>query len=60
MTTYNWFQLIAMIASIFIIPLAGMVWRMRRNDIRHITERLDKIEELLQIHIQWHLDHKPE
>jgi len=56
MTTYNWFQLIAMIASIFIIPLAGIVWKMRHNDMRHIQERLDKIESLLQTHIQWHID----
>jgi len=46
----------AMIASMFIVPLGTIVWRMRYNDMRHIQERLDRIEELLQTHIQWHVD----
>jgi len=54
MTTYNWYQLVAMIVSIFVV--ARIIWKMRHNDIKHIHTRLDKIEELLQTHIQWHVD----
>jgi len=59
----SWLQLFAMIGGGIAIPLAALVLKMRHNDIRHltkadhdITERLDKIETLLQVHLQWHID----
>jgi tetrahydromethanopterin S-methyltransferase subunit G len=30
----------------------------RTNDLKHIEDRLDKIEKKIDDHIEWHLNHK--
>ena len=47
------------VATLGIIPLVLAVWRnlnrIRENDMHEITERLRRIEEKLDRHLEWHL-----
>lgn len=40
--------------------VGSFLWRhiekIRGNDLKHVDERLDRIEEKLDNHLQWHLD----
>jgi hypothetical protein len=40
-----------------ILFIAGVAWRMRFNDMHEIRERLTRIEDKLDDHLRWHLDH---
>jgi hypothetical protein len=40
-----------------ILFIAGVTWRMRSNDMHEIRERLTRIEDKLDDHLRWHLDH---
>ena len=40
--------------------LLGLWWklaRLRANDLQHLEVRLARIEEKLDAHLSWHLDH---
>ena len=47
------------VATLGIIPLVLAVWRnlnrIRENDMHEITERLRRIEEKLDRHLEWHI-----
>ncbi len=45
--------------GVLVIPLGVWVWKIHSNDMKHLNLRLDKIEKLLQDHLQWHIDNKP-
>jgi hypothetical protein len=52
----------AEIGLTFLVPavggLAGWLWRLHQNDLRHIHERLDRVERKLDEHLLWHLNHE--
>ena len=52
-----------------VLPLGYFLWRMKTNDIKHISKRLDVIEERqredhkqliaqMNKHLEWHLNEK--
>lgn len=55
------FQLILNILGILVLPGLFFVWRemrrVRENDLAHIQGGLNRIEERLEEHLRWHLDH---
>lgn len=48
------------IFSVIVLPLVFFVWRrleqMRVNELRHLEERLERIERKLDEHLQFHLE----
>ena len=57
------FQTILNIVGVLVLPLLFFVWRemrrVRENDLAHIQVSVDRIEQRLTEHLQWHLEHHP-
>ena len=60
MTALEWLRLTVEILSAVILPFVFFSWRQirqtRRNEFRHLEERLLRIEEKLDEHIRFHLE----
>ena len=64
---YQLVQIITAIAGLTVVPLAWLVWKIRANDLEHISGKLEdirsslmRLEEKTDQHIQWHLETKHE
>jgi hypothetical protein len=62
MSGYEWYRLSVDLITLGILPLVlfigKTVYMTRTNDLKHIEDRLDKIEKKIDDHIEWHLNHK--
>lgn len=57
----DYFQIILNVVGVLVLPGLFFVWRemrrVRENDLTHIQAGLNRIEQRLEDHLQWHLDH---
>ena len=61
MKTYDYLQLFLSLLSAVILPLMVFLYRqaraIRENDLKHIEERLTRIEQKVNEHISFHMEH---
>ena len=54
-------QTVLNVLGILVLPALFFIWRemrrVRENDLAHIQAGLNRIEERLETHLQWHLEH---
>jgi len=47
-------ELLIKVIGLLVLPLGFWVWRLRTNDLKHLTDRLDRIEDKLDRHLEGH------
>ena len=50
----DWLGYLNLLSALVILPLWRYVRNMRLNELRHLEERLERIEEKLDQHLRWH------
>lgn len=46
------------IITVGLAPIFRFLWKIRYNELHHIQEQLNRIEQKLDNHLIWHLDQK--
>ena len=50
-------NILMFLGVVCLLPLVSHLRELRRNDIRHLMEAIQRIEDKLDTHLRWHLDH---
>lgn len=62
MNDLNWLTIVLSVMNAIILPAIFFVWRhvteIRRNDLTHIEDRLDRIEKKIDAHIIFHAERR--
>jgi len=51
-------DVLMLLGVLFLLPARARLRQLADNDLRHMQEQLDRIEQKLAEHVQWHLNHK--
>lgn len=50
---------VSLLITALILPMYFRIRKLQDNEIAHVGEGLKRIEDKLDSHIEWHLEHRP-